>query len=71
MSPYVPIVSIYYQNVRSIRNKVNGFFNGTSDMGFDIICISETWLNDSISNSEIISPHLYRASNIICNRVIS
>jgi exonuclease III len=45
-------LSIYHQNIRSIRTKINYIIDNWLD--YDIICFTETHLNDSISNDSII-----------------
>ena len=50
---------VYYQNVRSICNKLQSFYVNSSLYDYDIIAITETWLQDKICNSEIIDCNLY------------
>lgn len=47
-------LKIFYQNVRGIRTKTNVIYLALLNTDFDVIVFSETWLNDSISCSEII-----------------
>ena len=51
-------VSIYYQNVRGLNSKTHTFFSNYCDMSFNIIALTDTWLNDSVSDSELF-PDLY------------
>ena len=46
-----------------MRSVVNNVYAGLSDCERDIICLSETWLDSSISNSELIPKefHVFRA----------
>ena len=44
---------IYYQNVRSLNNKRNEFLALQTTYVYDIICITESWLNTDINDSEI------------------
>jgi exonuclease III len=39
-------LGIYYQNVRGLRTKQTEFYDNVCASNFDIICLSETWLND-------------------------
>ncbi|XP_045446631.1 uncharacterized protein LOC123654790 [Melitaea cinxia] len=58
-------LSIYYQNVRGLRTKTNLFYNSLLLNDFDIICLSETWLLDSVSSSELFD---YRYTVYRCDR---
>lgn len=46
-------LSIYYQNARGLRSKCLDFYRNMSLSNHDIIVITETWLVDSISSSEL------------------
>ncbi|XP_069967398.1 uncharacterized protein, partial [Bactrocera oleae] len=46
-------LNIYYQNTRGLRTKLKHFLTSSACCSSDIICISETWLNDSISSGEV------------------
>lgn len=48
-------LSVYYQNVRGLRTKLNDFCMGVYDNSYDIICLTETWLNDGFFSSELSS----------------
>lgn len=48
-------INIYYQNVRGLRSKTNNFRLGLLDSDYDIVALTETWLNSSINNSELFS----------------
>lgn len=48
-------LSLYYQNVRGLRTKVNEFNMGVSESNFDILCLTETWLNNGFFSSELVS----------------
>lgn len=41
-------IGFYYQNVRGLRSKIDNFFTATSDAAYDVIILTETWLNDHI-----------------------
>lgn len=45
----------YYQNVRGLRTKTNDFYKNTSFSNYDLICLTETFLNNSINNSELFN----------------
>lgn len=45
---------IFYQNVRGLRTKCSTFYNNILSENYPIVVITETWLNSSFSNSEII-----------------
>lgn len=47
-------VSIYYQNTRGLRSKTHEFYNSASDCSFEIIVITESWLDSSIDDLEIL-----------------
>lgn len=44
---------IYYQNVRGLRSKTLTFYRNLSLVSYDIIILTETWLNDSVFDSEL------------------
>lgn len=46
---------IYYQNVRGLRTKTNEFRLGLLECNCPIIALTETWLNNTISSSELFS----------------
>lgn len=39
---------IYYQNVRGLRTKIDSFFLAAVDSTYDVIVLTETWLDDSV-----------------------
>lgn len=43
----------YYQNVRGLRTKTSTFFRNLQLENYDIIALTETWLNDNITDSEL------------------
>lgn len=49
-------LKIYYQNTRGLRTKCIEFYNNILLYDYDIIAITETWLHDSIFDSEICDP---------------
>ncbi|KAL0829565.1 hypothetical protein ABMA28_003076 [Loxostege sticticalis] len=44
---------MYYQNVRGLRTKTHNFYCNLANSNYDIIILTETWLKDNISNSEL------------------
>ena len=46
-------LSVYYQNVRGLKTKLTEVRDNILSCNYDIICLTETWLNDSISNAEL------------------
>lgn len=46
-------ISIFYQNVRGLRTKTSVFYRNVCLNCFDVICLTETWLIDGISDSEL------------------
>lgn len=46
-------LSIFYQNTRGLRTKTNVFYRNVSVNSYDIILLTETWLLDSIKDSEL------------------
>lgn len=47
-------VSIYYQNVRGMRTKTENILKNILLNEYDVIALTETWLNASIENREFI-----------------
>lgn len=45
--------TIYYQNVRGLRTKTDIFFKNIVCSDYDIIGITESWLNDNINSGEL------------------
>ena len=46
-------VQIYYQNVRGLRTKTNSVYCESLQSDFEIICLTETYLNGSVFDGEI------------------
>ncbi|KAG8246961.1 hypothetical protein J6590_072964 [Homalodisca vitripennis] len=46
-------LNIYYQNVRGMRTKTFEFYESILGEDFDLIALTETWLEPGISSSEI------------------
>jgi hypothetical protein len=50
-------LDMFYQNVRGLRTKSVEFFNVCS-FDFKIVCLTETWLNESFSSQNFF-PEMY------------
>lgn len=63
-------ISIYYQNCRGLRTKLNTLYNNILADSHDIIILSETWLVPDIDDAEFIDSRyiVYRCDR---NRVLS
>ena len=56
-----PSFTFYYQNVRGLRTKTNDLLLALSRCEYDVIALTETWLNSDIKNSELSNNYsLYR-----------
>lgn len=44
---------IYYQNVRGLRTKIDDFFLAVSEALYDIIVLTETWLDEKIYSAQL------------------
>lgn len=55
-------ISVYFQNVNGLRTKTKQFYNSVLGTNYDIICLNETNLNESILNTELFTHNyvLYR-----------
>lgn len=47
-------ISIYYQNCRGIRTKLNTLYLNILANAYDVIVFTETWLTPDISDNEFI-----------------
>lgn len=47
-------LSILYQNVRGLRTKIDSVRLGIESSDADIICLTETWLNNNYNDSEFL-----------------
>lgn len=63
MNPSQNSICIYYQNVRGLRTKTANLYTSSINCHFDIIVLTETWLNSSIYDSE-----LFRSSDFMVHR---
>lgn len=56
----VPL-TIYYQNAGGMRTKTNDFFLATASSDYDVIVLTETWLQKVVKNAELSSDYnIYR-----------
>ncbi|XP_055643111.1 uncharacterized protein LOC129779577 [Toxorhynchites rutilus septentrionalis] len=46
-------LKIYYQNVRGLRTKIDDFFLAAQDSCYDVIVLTETWLDDRIQSTQL------------------
>lgn len=55
--------ALYYQNVRGMRTKSCQFFENVLSNEYDVLCITETWLNQNFNSADYFSPEyeVYRA----------
>lgn len=51
--PDSPALSIYYQNVRGLRTKVTDFYLAVIDRDYDVVVLTETWLNDDFTTQQL------------------
>lgn len=52
-------LSIYYQNCRGLRTKTKDFFLSSLASNYDIILVTESWLNPNINNNEFLDTSRY------------
>ncbi|XP_063931859.1 uncharacterized protein LOC135143848 [Zophobas morio] len=52
-------VQFFYQNVRGLRSKVIDFYNNVCSYNGDIIVLTETWLTNDISDSELFPDNYF------------
>ncbi|CAH2104187.1 unnamed protein product [Euphydryas editha] len=50
-------IQLYYQNVRGLRTKTNTFYTNLLTSDYDIFAITESGLNSSIHDGEVIPPN--------------
>lgn len=44
---------IYYQNVRGLRTKLDAFFLAVNEADFDVVVLTETWLDEKIYSAQL------------------
>ena len=45
---------MYYQNVRGLRTKKEAFYTAALNFDYDIIIGTESWLNDTVFDHEVL-----------------
>jgi len=48
--------SLYYQNIRSLVNKLDDYKLLIKTENYDFVCLTETWLNENISEDDLKHP---------------
>ena len=64
-------LSCYYYNATSLRGKLADFNSHFSEGDYDLIGVSETWLNDTVNDAEILQNcnfHIFRRDRSPDNR---
>lgn len=46
-------MSVYYQNMQGLRTKKDSLYSAVLTCDYDIIALTETWLNENIFNAEL------------------
>lgn len=46
---------VFYQNVRGLRTKIDSFHLAVADSEYDVIVLTETWLDDSILSTQLFN----------------
>lgn len=61
LKPLSVKLSVYYQNERGLKSKIDEFFLACSELEFDIIILIETWLDDSVTFVQLFGDeyHVY------------
>lgn len=59
---------MYYQNVRGLRTKTHNLYMNALSQDYDILVLSETWLNDSVFDNELLDNryNVYRRDRQDC-----
>ena len=47
-------LTAYYQNVRGLRTKLNDVLLNSVECGYDVMCLTETWLNCGVADGEVL-----------------
>lgn len=48
--------TLYYQNVRGLRTKADDFYSNVATANYPILCLTETWLDDSCASAQYFTP---------------
>lgn len=54
-NPIPSHLSLYYQHIGGMKNRLKNFYLSTHSCNFNVFAITETWLNESIKDNEIAS----------------
>lgn len=46
-------LTVYFQNIRGIKSKTADVYNEVLVNNYDVICLCETWLNESVASAEL------------------
>lgn len=60
---------VYYQNVRGLRTKVDCFFLSVSECNYDVIVLTETWLDERFYSTQLFGSkfNVYRTDRNVLN----
>ena len=58
MNSKIQVFKLYYQNIRSLKNKIIEFQALTQIFEYDIIFLTESWLNSDILDSELCTKYI-------------
>ncbi|KAL4714145.1 hypothetical protein ACJJTC_008499 [Scirpophaga incertulas] len=47
-------LSLFYQNVRGVKSKILDIYKSILCNNYDVICLTETWLDDTVCSKELI-----------------
>lgn len=47
---------VFYQNVRGLKSKTHVFYENVLNSDYEVICLTETWLDDTVHSSELFPP---------------
>ncbi|CAG9790399.1 unnamed protein product [Diatraea saccharalis] len=64
------VLSVYYQNCRGLRTKLHTLYMNVLSHNYDIIILTETWLIENISESEMFDTR-YRVFRSDRDRIAS
>ena len=58
-------IKIYYQNVRGMRTKISEVYHSIQAESYEIIALTETWLNESFNSKEMFTDYyqVFRSDN--------
>lgn len=52
-------LNIYYQNTNGLRTKLNDFYLASTVTNADVICITESYLNNNINSAEVVDCNIF------------